>query len=131
METDYAYTGKGKRYRENCKDNSVESSGIKTASTPWKEIKRGSVDGMKSALAQQPIAVSIDAESDKFSFYQNGIFDYSKCGTFLDHAVLLVGYGAENGKEFWIMKNSWASDWGEDGYMRLAITGNGVGMCGI
>ena len=62
--------------------------------------------------------------------YNGGIFDSSACGTALDHATLVVGYGSENGQEFWIMKNSWGTGWGEDGYMRLAIK-QGAGVCGI
>lgn len=86
---------------------------------------------MKSALAKQPLSVAIDAETDKFGYYNGGIFDYSGCGTSLDHAVLLVGYGSSNGQEFWIMKNSWATSWGEKGYMRIAIHGDGSGVCGV
>ena len=86
---------------------------------------------MKSALAQFPIAVAIDAAQAAFSYYSGGIFDYSACGKSLDHAVLLVGYGSENGQDFWIMKNSWSDTWGEEGYMRIAISGDGLGMCGV
>ena len=87
-------------------------------------------DSMKSALEKQPISVSLEADKSVFQQYQSGIFDSPKCGTTLDHATLLVGYGSENGKEYWIMKNSWGTDWGEDGYMRLEIQ-YGAGVCGI
>ena len=46
----------------------------------------------------------------------------------MDHAVTVVGYGREKGMDYWLIKNSWGVDWGEDGYMRLQ---RGVGMCGI
>ena len=85
---------------------------------------------MKAAVAKQPISVLIEADKSVFQMYRSGIFDSSSCGTRLDHATLVVGYGEENGKEFWIMKNSWGATWGENGYMRLAIE-QGKGVCGI
>ena len=45
-----------------------------------------------------------------------------------DHAVVVVGYGTENGVDYWLIKNSWGTQWGEKGYMRIK---RGVGMCGI
>ena len=57
-------------------------------------------------------------------------FDSTACGTNLDHATLVVGYGSDAGQEYWIMKNSWGTVWGEEGYMRLAIV-DGAGICGI
>jgi len=62
--------------------------------------------------------------------YSSGIFDDAGCGTRLDHATLVVGWGVENDTEYWIMKNSWGTTWGEKGYMRLAIQA-GKGVCGI
>jgi C1A family cysteine protease len=85
---------------------------------------------MKAAVAKQPISVLIEADRSVFQMYRDGIFDSTECGTSLDHATLVVGYGSENGKEFWIMKNSWGATWGENGYMRLAIE-QGKGVCGI
>ena len=85
---------------------------------------------MKAAVALQPVSVSIEADQPVFQQYSSGIFDSTACGTNLDHATLVVGYGSENGTEYWIMKNSWASTWGESGYMRLKIT-SGAGNCGI
>lgn len=62
--------------------------------------------------------------------YQSGILDSYDCGTSLDHAVSAVGYGSENGQEYFIVRNSWGNDWGEAGYIRIAAV-EGQGICGI
>ena len=89
---------------------------------------------MKAAVAQQPISVSVDAHSINFYQYASGIFNDYKCGTNVNHATLIVGYGVKQstGNEYWIMKNSWSTYWGEEGYMRVYITdGVSLGICGI
>ena len=55
------------------------------------------------------------------------------CGTSLDHGVLLVGYGVDNGEDYWLVKNSWGAGWGEQGYFRIfrdAVEGQ-PGVCGL
>jgi len=87
---------------------------------------------MKDALANSPISVAIQANKSCFQLYTSGIFADSDCGHNLDHATNVVGWGIEDGTgtEYWIMRNSWATTWGEDGYMRLEIV-DGKGYCGI
>lgn len=77
--------------------------------------------------------MSVAIEADKFAFqaYKTGVFDNTSCGTNLDHAVLLVGYGNENGQDYYMMKNSWGTSWGESGYMKMAMIGDGDGICGV
>lgn len=93
-------------------------------------VEQNNVAALKEALSQQPVSVAIQADQRTFQLYKSGVFDDEDCGTALDHAVLLVGYGKEDGKEFWIMKNSWNTVWGEEGYMKMAIH-DGAGMCGV
>jgi hypothetical protein len=45
--------------------------------------------------------------------------------------VTAVGYGSEGGQDYWIIRNSWTADWGENGYIRIADNGDGKGICGI
>lgn len=88
---------------------------------------------LKSAVFMRPVAVSIEADTKTFQFYKGGILDSSNCGTELDHGVLVVGYGIEDNKKYWIVKNSWGKNWGEDGYVRIGRSEdeNGEGVCGI
>lgn len=63
--------------------------------------------------------------------YFQGIFT-GPCGTNLDHGVTVVGYGTENGMDYWIVKNSWGAYWGERGYVRMQRNVNTkAGLCGI
>lgn len=65
------------------------------------------------------------------SDHTQGIFD-GRCGTYLDHGVTVVGYGSEGGKDYWIVKNSWGTQWGEAGYVRMARNVRvRAGKCGI
>jgi C1A family cysteine protease len=81
-----------------------------------------------SALYQQPISVAIEADEPGFQFYKSGIYT-GKCSTNLDHGVLAVGYAPD----YWTVKNSWGTSYGEEGYIRLARGDyNGKsGQCGI
>ena len=85
---------------------------------------------MKAALNIAPLAIAIEADKFCFQTYSSGVFDNTKCGTNLDHAVLAVGYGTENGQEYWLVKNSWNTTWGDEGYIKIAIV-DGDGICGV
>jgi C1A family cysteine protease len=65
--------------------------------------------------------------------YSGGIINSAKCGSNLDHGVLVVGYGTEKGQDYWILKNSWGASWGESGYFRIKrdMTQDGTGICGL
>jgi len=77
-----------------------------------------------------PLAIAANAE--EWQFYIGGVF-YLPCFTSLDHGILIVGYGTETDifdepMPYWIVKNSWGADWGEDGYLRIE---RGDGKCGL
>ena len=86
------------------------------------------------SVARQPVSVSIEADSRSFQLYKSGVYDDTACGTTLDHGVLAVGYGSENGKDYWLVKNSWSSSWGDNGYIKIArnsVATSTKGLCGI
>eukprot|EP00930_Biecheleria_cincta_P046187 TRINITY_DN3185_c0_g1_i1.p1 TRINITY_DN3185_c0_g1~~TRINITY_DN3185_c0_g1_i1.p1 ORF type:complete len:319 (-),score=45.99 TRINITY_DN3185_c0_g1_i1:219-1175(-) len=77
-----------------------------------------------------PIAISVAAGGMGWQFYGGGVFG-DKCGFDQDHAVQLVGYGADGAKDYWLVRNSWGSDWGERGYIRIQRYGEGKEPCGM
>lgn len=84
--------------------------------------------GLFAKLRSRPVDIGF-AVGDTFYFYYEGIYD-GGCSSSVNHAMLAVGYGFEDGEGYVIVKNSWGTDWGEDGYLYIAIT-DGVGVCGI
>ena len=88
---------------------------------------------LKGAVAMQPVSVAVQADSYAFQHYSSGVLTDSKCGTSLNHGVLAVGYGTENGQKYWLVKNSWGTSWGDNGYIKIARTEstNDAGICGI
>jgi len=104
----YPYVG----YRQSCKFNgqvAAKVSGVSGISDP------------KAALASGPIAVYLEANYG-FQHYGGGIFN-SACGQY-NHAVTAVGWGVSGSSEYWIIRNSWGSGWGESGHIKIAINGN-------
>lgn len=90
-------------------------------------------EALMSAIAQQPVSIAIEADQRDFQLYKSGVFT-GTCGTNLDHGVLVVGYGTESGQDYYLVKNSWGTSWGESGYIKLGRGpqyNNGQGQCGI
>jgi C1A family cysteine protease len=125
-EASYPYTA----LTQTCKYNS-NNTGIQVPS--FTKVAANSVAQFKAALAQQPLSVSIEADTRSFQTYKSGVYnDAAGCGTTLDHAVMAVGYGTDPvGGDYYLIRNSWSSSWGEGGYIRFAVTGDGAGMCGV
>jgi C1A family cysteine protease len=123
LEKDYAYKGKDGTCKKSCTKHCAISGYV--------NVKAGDETALKQAVAITPVAVSVEADQDGFQFYSSGIFD-GKCGTDLDHGVVAVGYGTENGKMYWLVRNSWGASWGDAGYIKLIRhDGKGNGQCGI
>jgi len=93
-------------------------------------LKTQNEDTMVTWIQNSTLFVGIDASSISFQVYQAGIYSESSCSkTIVDHVMQLVGYGkTDSGELFWICKNSWGANWGEQGYMRVL---RGKNTCGI
>jgi C1A family cysteine protease len=63
-----------------------------------------------------------------FAAYSSGVLDDPDCAQDPNHAVLIVGYGSENGQDYWLIKNSWGQDWGQNGYIKVL---RNVNMCNV
>jgi cathepsin L len=124
-ESDYPYKGR---------DQSCNSSKVKDGKyydKGYKNVAKDDVSQLEAAVAHQPTSVSIEADTRVFQSYKSGILDSTSCGTKLDHAVLAVGYGQNSsGEKYWIVKNSWGTSWGENGYVKIKRS-SGNGICGI
>ena len=104
------------------------------ATYPTLYLKANSSSALISALTLRPVAVAMDA--DTLQNYRNGIIGTTdKCTKTVNHAVLAVGYNTASAtgapKGYYIIRNSWDTTWGENGYFRIAITGEDAGVCGI
>lgn len=73
--------------------------------------------------------VSVAIVGDYIKQYAGGIYDNFFCRGQLDHGVLAVGYGSDNNHDYWLVKNSWGTTWGDKGYIKM--TRNRFNQCGI
>merc|ERR550534_1434368 len=124
-EADYAYTA----HDGTCNGNKAAHHVVTV--TDYHDVPQNNADQMEQAVSQGPVSIAIEADKSVFQLYKSGVFSDSGCGTNLDHGVLVVGYGTDNGQDYWIVKNSWGSTWGEQVYIRLLKEVSGPGMCGM
>lgn len=124
LESAYPYKG----VDGTCKASKTKA---KTFVKSYNNVKAYSADQLKAAIAQGPVSVTIEADRSVFQMYTGGVLNTAACGTSLDHAVAAVGYGVENGVEYYLVRNSWGTSWGVDGYIKIATQSSGSGICGI
>ncbi|XP_051926313.1 digestive cysteine proteinase 2-like [Hippocampus zosterae] len=98
----------------------------------YTNVTSGDAEALRLALFKNgPVAISIDAAHRSFVFYSHGVYYEPACGNTtdsLDHAVLAVGYGTLNGEPYWLVKNSWSTYWGNDGYILMSTKDNNCGV---
>nr|XP_043629331.1 senescence-specific cysteine protease SAG39-like [Erigeron canadensis] len=128
INTEAAYPYKAVDATCNTKEEAIHAAKI----TGHEDVPVNSESALLKAVAMQPVSVAIDAGGVDFQLYSAGVFN-GTCGTELDHGVTVVGYGtSDDGVKYWLVKNSWGTGWGEDGYIRMLRDIEPVeGMCGI
>uniref|UniRef100_A0A0D9XF84 Cathepsin propeptide inhibitor domain-containing protein n=1 Tax=Leersia perrieri TaxID=77586 RepID=A0A0D9XF84_9ORYZ len=115
-------------------DSAVSIAGYRNVTPPCSEA------ALARAAAAQPVSVAIDAGSFMFQLYGGGVYT-GPCSDDVNHGVVVVGYGEDEavdgggggGGKYWIVRNSWGEEWGEEGYVRMQrdVAGVASGLCGI
>jgi C1A family cysteine protease len=121
-ETAYPYTARD----GTCKKSQSAAATL----TGYADVAHNQEAQLLAAVTQQPVSVAIEADQSGFQFYKSGVFS-GPCGTQLDHGVLAVGYGTQGSTDYWIVKNSWGTTWGAQGYILMARGKGAAGICGI
>ncbi|CAD6184471.1 unnamed protein product [Caenorhabditis auriculariae] len=124
-EDSYPYKGRDMKCHFNKKTIGADDAG-------YVDLPEGDEEKLKIAIATQgPISVAIDAGHRSFQLYKKGVYYDEECSSEeLDHGVLLVGYGTDpEAGDYWLVKNSWGTGWGEKGYIRIARNRNN--HCGV
>ena len=130
----YPYTS-GSGVTGTCKVN--ESEGIVKTSNSFPTLPFNDVlntnQAMMDAITQQPVSSMIDSSSTLFQFYSSGIISSDTCGTFINTWIVIVGYGSDSGLDYFLVRNAWGSNWGDNGFVKIAqsSTGGYPGYCGI
>ncbi|XP_065217738.1 procathepsin L-like [Planococcus citri] len=128
IETDKDYP-----YQEKQADTCGYNPDKKSATVKdFKRVETGNENLLRDVVGLiGPVACGIDASDNAFRFYKSGIYNSTSCGQTMDsinHSVVIAGYGTEAGLDYWLVKNSWDSTWGDGGYAKIARNSN---VCSI
>ncbi|XP_068603311.1 cathepsin S-like [Brachionichthys hirsutus] len=119
----YPYIGRAGHCKYNPRNRAAGCSS-------YASLPKGDEAALKAAVAHVgPISVAIYSSSPKFVFYRHGVYRDKACNKKVNHGVLVVGYGTERGHDYWLVKNSWGTAYGEEGYVKMAR--NKGNQCGI
>jgi hypothetical protein len=124
LESEYPYVSGGGN-NPSCRSCSGYVQTVDVYDVPKSE------SALLAALNNGPVSIAIEADKSAFQGYRGGVLDNPACGQQLDHAVLLVAYGTDGGKDYWKIKNSWGPGWGEGGYIRFIRGSNQCGLDGM
>lgn len=136
-ESDYPYVSGTTKKEGTCQKTCSVVSGSNVIN--FVDVDSSSDTSMMAAVAKQTVSIAIEADQREFQMYKSGVFT-GTCGTNLDHGVLIVGYGTLSGVDYYLVKNSWSSSWGDKGYIMLGRGTNpstnapynkGDGQCGL
>jgi len=126
LESDYPYM-----MQDQFCNADIRTSGVTVQS--YVNVTEFSEEALQDAVATiGPVAVAIDAAHEEFEYYKSGVYYNPNCKNdidSLDHEVLVVGYGTEDGQDYWLVKNSWSTHWGDNGYVKMSRNRNN--NCGI
>jgi len=109
-------------------DGSCKSGSVVVKIGGYQDVPANNENSLMTAIQKQPVSVAVEADTSVFQFYKSGVLDNKGCGTNLDHGITLTGWGTDAGKDYWNVKNSWGTSWGEAGYIRMVRNKN---QCGI
>jgi len=123
-EASYPYTATGPNA---CR---FKAADVGATIASYHDVVSGDEADLETAVNKNPTSVAIDASHTSFQLYSSGVYYEPECSaTQLDHGVLAIGYGTDGNTPYWLVKNSWGTDWGLSGYIWMSKDKNN--NCGI